>query len=69
MINVTSGAILVRPKLMADRSIRIEVDLGEHAKMADFDDLIGVDLMVIVAPSNALQEQVNFKDDSGHTNG
>lgn len=43
-------ATLVRPKLMADNSKRIELDFGETVKLADFDDLIGVPLKVIIIP-------------------
>lgn len=67
MINLRSGGLLIRPKLMADGSIRGEFCFGENISLADFDDLIRQDLSIIVAPSDALKELTNLGNDSRST--
>ena len=56
MIHLKSGGLLIRPKLMADGSIRGEFCFGEHISLADFDDLIRQDLAITVAPSKLLKK-------------
>lgn len=53
------GATLVRPKLMADGSKRLELCFGERLQMAQLDDLIGKSLTVSIVPDEVMKELQN----------
>lgn len=55
MINVT-GATLVKPKLMADNSIRLEIDFGELITLSEIDDLRRKVLKVVIVAEDLLKD-------------